>query len=112
MGALPSAPTCTCNAVARPPVAHPRTRARTHTHAGTKVPNGVLLGQAPGGSMLYVEPPGAVALNNELGAARAEAQAAEESVLWQLTGLVMGSLEELQQAFKVRACVRTRAPCV
>ncbi|KAG2444932.1 hypothetical protein HXX76_001668 [Chlamydomonas incerta] len=71
---------------------------------GTKLPaGGVLLGSAPGGSLVYVEPAAAVAMNNELGAARAEAQAAEEQVLWNLTGLVMGALEELQDAYRTVA---------
>lgn len=60
-----------------------------------------MLGSAPGGGILYIEPSAAVALNNELGAARAEAQAAEETVLWDLTGLVMGALDELQDAYRV-----------
>lgn len=35
---------------------------------GTKAPSGgVLLGSAPGGSLVYVEPAAAVAMNNELG---------------------------------------------
>ncbi|EFJ45039.1 hypothetical protein VOLCADRAFT_40753, partial [Volvox carteri f. nagariensis] len=72
--------------------------------ACTKIANGVLLGSSPGGGFLqYIEPPGVVPLNNELGAARAEAQAAEEAVLWQLTGLVLGSLEELEDTFRVVA---------
>eukprot|EP00198_Chlamydomonas_reinhardtii_P000810 XP_001690145.1 predicted protein [Chlamydomonas reinhardtii] len=71
---------------------------------GTKAPSGgVLLGSAPGGSLVYVEPAAAVAMNNELGAARAEAQAAEEQVLWNLTGLVMGCLDELQDAYRTVA---------
>ncbi|GIL91154.1 hypothetical protein Vretifemale_18815, partial [Volvox reticuliferus] len=71
--------------------------------AGTKISNGVLLGSSPGGSLQFVEPPAAMGLNNELGAARAEAQAAEEAVLWQLTGLVLGSLEELESTFRIVA---------
>ncbi|GLC37921.1 hypothetical protein PLESTF_000610400 [Pleodorina starrii] len=71
--------------------------------AGTKISNGVLLGSSPGGSLQYIEPPAVVGANNELGAARAEAAAAEEAVLWDLTGLVMGALEELENTFRVVA---------
>jgi hypothetical protein len=35
------------------------------------------------------------------GAARAEAQAAEEAVLWDLTALVMAVLDELQEGYQV-----------
>ena len=61
-------------------------------------PKGMLLGSSPGGSILYVEPPAAVPLNNELAAARGEAYAAEEAVLWRVTGLVMQHVDSLQHA--------------
>lgn len=45
-----------------------------------------------------------MALNNELAAARGEAGAAEENVLWQLTGQVIDNLEDIQRALdNVRA---------
>ena len=52
----------------------------------------------PGGGAFYIEPPSAVALNYELAAARGEAAAAEENVLWQLTGQVSDNLEDIQKA--------------
>lgn len=45
---------------------------------------------------MYIEPTAAVPLNNDLAAARGEAYAAEESVLWRLTGSVMEVLDSLQ----------------
>ena len=59
-------------------------------------PKGILLGSSPGGGAFYIEPPSAVPLNNDLAAARGEAAAAEENVLWQLTGRVIDDLEDLQ----------------
>ncbi|GFR39679.1 hypothetical protein Agub_g151, partial [Astrephomene gubernaculifera] len=58
------------------------------------------LGSAPGGSLTYIEPPAAVGLNNELAAARGEAAAAEEAVLWGLTARVVEVLHELQDTFR------------
>jgi hypothetical protein len=37
-----------------------------------------------------------VSLNNELFAARAEAMAAEEAVLWELSGRLMGCLDDVE----------------
>ena len=55
------------------------------------------LGQSPGGGLVYLEPPGVVGLNNDLLAARAEAMAAEEAVLWDLSARLMGVLEEVEE---------------
>jgi hypothetical protein len=63
---------------------------------GDSPPRGLILGTGAG--VVYVEPPAAVPLNNELGAARAEAAAAEEAVLWGLTGQVADAEETLQRA--------------
>jgi len=49
-----------------------------------------MLGSSPGGGLMYVEPPAAVSLNNELAAARGECYSAEEEVLWDLTGRLYG----------------------
>lgn len=65
--------------------------------ASEKPPKGILLGSGGGGSVLYLEPPAAVPLNNELAAARGEAFAAEEAVLWRLTGLVVDVSEDMQR---------------
>lgn len=54
-----------------------------------------------GGGLMYVEPPAAVSLNNELAAARGECYGAEEEVLWDLTGQMMGVLDELQAMYEV-----------
>jgi hypothetical protein len=62
-----------------------------------------MLGSTPGGGMVFIEPPSAVMLNNDLMAARAEAMAAEESVLWELTGKLLGVLTLVQTAFEVRS---------
>jgi len=72
---------------------------------------GVLLGSAPG--LRFIEPASAVQANNELGAARAEADAAEDDVLWRLSGLLMGRLPEVEAAFEGVAwldgvCARAR----
>jgi hypothetical protein len=64
--------------------------------AGTKLNNAALLGTSPGGGLSYLEPAALVALNNELLAARAEAMSAEEGVLWELTGRLMGCLDDVQ----------------
>jgi hypothetical protein len=63
---------------------------------GDNPPKGLILGTGPG--IVYVEPPAAVPLNNELAAARGEAAAAEEAVLWKLTGQVADAADTLQQA--------------
>ncbi len=60
-----------------------------------------MLGATPGGGMVFIEPAGVVGGNNDLIAARAEAMAAEEAVLWDLSGRLMGCLTEVQT---VRAC--------
>ena len=61
-------------------------------------PKGILLGSSPGGGAFYIEPPSAVPLNNDLAAARGEAAAAEENVLWQLTGQIIDNHHDLQAA--------------
>ena len=58
----------------------------------------VLIGTSQG--TWYLEPPAAVPLNNELAALRAEAAAAEEAVLWRLTGVVSDSSEQLHVALE------------
>jgi dsDNA-specific endonuclease/ATPase MutS2 len=65
--------------------------------ASEKPPKGILLGSGGGGSVMYLEPPAAVPLNNELAAARGEAFSAEEAVLWRLTGRVVEAAEDLQR---------------
>ncbi|EIE19122.1 hypothetical protein COCSUDRAFT_38365 [Coccomyxa subellipsoidea C-169] len=67
--------------------------------AAEKPPRGVLLGSAAG--IIYLEPPAAVPLNNELAAARGEAYAAEEAVLWRLTGLVVDAEEDVRRALEI-----------
>jgi hypothetical protein len=42
-----------------------------------------------------------VPLNNELAAARGEAAAAEEKVMWQLTGQVIDNLADMQAALAI-----------
>ena len=61
-----------------------------------------------GGSAYYMEPPAAVALNNERGAARSQVITAEENVLWWLTGLIIDSAPSLQHALEM---VRYLAAC-
>jgi len=62
-----------------------------HFHAGSKLSaDSLMLGSSPGGGLMYVEPPAAVSLNNELAAARGECYSAEEEVLWDLTGRLYG----------------------
>ncbi|KAF5837995.1 hypothetical protein DUNSADRAFT_3588 [Dunaliella salina] len=69
---------------------------------GSKLSAGsLMLGSSPGGGLMYVEPPGAVSLNNELAAARGECYSAEEDVLWSLTNQMMGVLEELERMYEV-----------
>ena len=52
----------------------------------------------PGGGAFYIEPPSAVPLNNELAAVRGEAAAAEDNVLWRLTGQIIDNQEDIQRA--------------
>lgn len=79
---------------------------------GTTPPKGMLLGSSTGGSIVYVEPTAAVPLNNDLAAARGEAYAAEESVLWKLTGIVMEALDSLQHILDVVShCMRQKMHC-
>ena len=55
-----------------------------------------------------MEPPAAVALNNERGAAKSQVITAEEAVLWRLTGLIIDSAPSLQHALEM---VRFPAAC-
>lgn len=64
-------------------------------------PRGVLLGTSAGGALYYVEPAAAIGPNNELGAAKGEAMAAEESVLWKLTATVIEAVDDLQNVLDV-----------
>lgn len=54
-----------------------------------------------GGGAFYIEPPSAVPLNNELAAAKGEAAAAEEKVMWQLTGQIIDNLADIQAALDI-----------
>lgn len=67
--------------------------------AAEKPPKGVMLGSS--GGVLYLEPPAAVPLNNELAAARGEAYAAEEAVLWRVTGLIVDAEEDVRRALEI-----------
>ena len=60
-------------------------------------PKGILLGGSNAAGVVYVEPQAAVPLNNELAAARGEAYAAVESVLWKLTGLIADAVDDVQR---------------
>ncbi len=68
---------------------------------GDGAPRGILLGASGAGGLQFVEPPAAVPLNNELAAARAEALAADEAVLWRLTGRVADAEADLRRALDV-----------
>ena len=61
-------------------------------------PKGMVLGGSSSAGVLYVEPQAAVPLNNDLAAARGEAYAAVESVLWSLTGLIADAEDDMQHA--------------
>ena len=83
--------------------------------AGTKLNNAVLLGTSRSGGLSFLEPAGLVGLNNELLAARAEALSAEENVLWELSGRLMGVLDDVQTVcvvFHVCVCVCIVCVCV
>ena len=74
-------------------------------------PKGILLGTSPGGGAYYIEPPSAVPLNNDLAAAKGEAAAAEENVLWQLTGQIIDNLADLQASLdmvRLLSCASTQ----
>lgn len=59
--------------------------------------------------MVYVEPHAAVPLNNELGAARGRARAAEDAILWRVTGAVADAMEEIEGCYTmVRASLRLK----
>jgi dsDNA-specific endonuclease/ATPase MutS2 len=80
--------------------------------AGAGKAGGIVLGSGAG--VQYVEPASAVALNNELAAARAEALAAEEAVLASLTQAAAersASLQALLQAVARLDCARARSRC-
>lgn len=68
-------------------------------------PKGILLGTSPGGGAFYIEPPAAVPLNNDLGAAKGEAATAVENVLWQLTGRIIDKLDDLQASLDMVSLV-------
>jgi dsDNA-specific endonuclease/ATPase MutS2 len=63
-----------------------------------------MLGTSVGGGILYIEPAAVVSLNNELAAARAESLAAEEAVLWELSGRLMGVLEDVETVSHAPCC--------
>ena len=68
-------------------------------------PKGIVLGGSSAAGVLYVEPQAAVPLNNDLAAARGEAYAAVESVLWKLTGLIADAVDDMQRVLDtVRPC--------
>lgn len=71
-------------------------------------PKGILLGSSAG--CLYVEPPAAVALNNDLAAARGEAATAAEAVLWRLTGDVIDAVSDLERLLDVVRRLQPHAP--
>lgn len=60
--------------------------------------SGLVVGS--GGGTVILEPPAVVPLNNDLQSAKADATAAEDAVLWALTGLLLGSMAELRQALE------------
>jgi len=59
-------------------------------------PKALVVGTSTGGSVSYVEPQAAVPINNELLQAHGFESAAEEQVLWKLTGEIEESFEDLQ----------------
>jgi dsDNA-specific endonuclease/ATPase MutS2 len=61
----------------------------------------MVLGTSAGGATIYVEPPAAVSLNNELVGARGECYAAEEAVLWVMTGRLMDLQDQMDHMFEV-----------
>ena len=67
-------------------------------------PKGIVLGGSSAAGVLYVEPQAAVPLNNDLAAARGEAYAAVESVLWSLTGLIADAEDDMQRALDTVSC--------
>lgn len=77
-------------------------------------PKGILLGSSPGGGAFYIEPPSAVPLNNDLAAAKGEAAAAVEKVLWQLTGRIIDNQDDLQASLDMvrLTCAGSLAQCL
>ncbi|KAK9866014.1 hypothetical protein WJX84_002049 [Apatococcus fuscideae] len=69
--------------------------------ASDSQPKGVLLGTMASGLATYIEPSAAVPLNNERSVVKAEMWAAEEEVLWMLTGLLADALEDVARALEV-----------
>lgn len=49
--------------------------------------------------MMFIEPPSAVNLNNELAAARGRAKTAEEALLWRLTGAIADDMDSIQSCY-------------
>ncbi|KAK9807992.1 hypothetical protein WJX73_000666 [Symbiochloris irregularis] len=60
---------------------------------------GMLLGSTAGGSMMFIEPPSAVNLNNELAAARGRAKTAEDAILWKLTGAIAEDMYNIESCY-------------
>lgn len=59
---------------------------------------GLVLGSSAGS--VFLEPPACVQLNNQLQQVRAEAQAAEDAVLWKVTAAVLEAYQELRQGLE------------
>ncbi len=72
---------------------------------------GVVLHVTPGSATTYVEPQAAIPLNNSLAAARGEAYAAVEAVLWRLSGLVMAVVDSLAHILETVAPSAHHNPC-
>ena len=64
-------------------------------------PKGVVLGMMSSGAATYIEPNAAVPLNNERSVLRAEMWAAEEEVLWKLTGQLADDMDDVGRALDV-----------
>ena len=67
--------------------------------SGDMSSRGMLLGSSPGGGMMYIEPASCVPINNELAAARGKAKAAEEAVLWRLTGGIADEMANIEACY-------------
>ena len=72
-----------------------------HLCAADSVSRGIVISNGGRAGVMYVEPTAAVPINNLLIAARAEAMAAEEAVLWSLTSTIIDSLEQLRSVLDV-----------
>lgn len=64
--------------------------------------SGLVISTNPKEGVVYIEPKGAIEMNNQLAAAWGETKSVEESVLWELTNECASDISDLQDTLEVR----------